>query len=382
MKQLIAGALVAFLTVSPFAQAQTMEVQGTAGSKIKTTIVAEFDQPWAMTFLPDKTLLVTTKPGKMFRVHMDGTKHRVEGVPDVAVGGQGGLGDVVIHPDFSNNNWIYLSYIVIGEASKRGAIVVRAKLGLNERGGGTLSDLTTIWKQYPKTSGRGHFSHRLAFGPGNGAHQGKLLITSGDRQLQSPAQDMALGLGKIIRLNDDGSVPADNPWADGSKGEPARTFWSLGHRNLLGIAFDLDGKLWATEMGPRHGDELNLIEKGRNYGWPIVSEGKHYSGQNIPNHDTRPEFYAPKTYWVPSIAPSGLVIYSGKSFPKWQGNAFIGGLVSRALIRVELIDDTAREVERFKWEKRVREVEQGPIGDLWVLEDKQGARLLKLSQSQ
>ncbi len=174
-----------------------------------------------------------------------------------------------------------------------------------------------------------------------------------------------MALGKIIRLNDDGSVPGNNPFQN--RGELARSFWTLGHRNLLGISFDQNGRLWSHEMGPKHGDELNLIEPGQNYGWPVVSNGDNYSGAEIPDHDTRPEFAPPKAYWVPSIAPSGLVIYSGDHFDQWKGQAFIGGLVSRALIRVSINGEDAREAERFRWGKRIREVEQGPKGALWVV---------------
>ena len=172
-------------------------------------------------------------------------------------------------------------------------------------------------------------------------------------------------------------MPLDNPFQ--GKGELAKTFWSLGHRNLLGIAFDKQGQLWTHEMGPRHGDEFNLIIGGGNYGWPIVSWGDQYSGIPIPDHDTRPEFNAPKVYWVPTVAPSGLIIYYGSMFPKWQGNAFIGGLRSKSLIRIRIEGNQAEEVERFTMEKRIREVEQGPSGAIWVLEDKKGGRLLRLS---
>ena len=204
-----------------------------------------------------------------------------------------------------------------------------------------------------------------------------MFITSGDRRKLKPAQNFDGHLGKVLRLNDDGTVPHDNPWQD--RGQIARQFWTVGHRNMLGIDFDADGRLWVHEMGPRHGDELNLIIAGKNYGWPIVSNGDHYSGVPIPDHDTRPEFEAPQAFWVPSIAPSGLVIYDGDMFADWKGSAIIGGLVSRALIRVELKGDTAKEAERFKWGERIREVEQGPAGALYVLEDGSGGRLLKLT---
>jgi glucose/arabinose dehydrogenase len=184
-------------------------------------------------------------------------------------------------------------------------------------------------------------------------------------------------LGKIIRLHDDGTVPDDNPFYE--KGDVTAEIWSLGHRNPLGLAFAPDGRLWEHEMGPRHGDEFNLITKGANYGYPIVSEGDHYSGATIPNHDTRPEFAAPKIAWIPTAAPAGLIFYTGELFPEWQGSALLGGLRSESLLRVEIDGNKAREVERFDMESRIREVEQGPDGAVWLLEDRDGGRLLRLT---
>ncbi len=334
---------------------------------------ASFNQPWAMTFLPDKRLLVTEKTGRLLLVDTETLAvQSISGLPKVAYGGQGGLGDIILHPNFVDNQWVYFSYAEEDKQYKRGAAVARAKLDLTSQPP-RLNDVSVIWRQFPKTSGSGHYSHRLAFD-----RQGHLFITSGDRQQLEPAQSWQQNLGKVIRVYDDGSIPLNNPFQD--KGELAKSFWSLGHRNALGIAFDQQGRLWTHEMGPRHGDELNLTLAGENYGWPEVSWGDHYSGVSIPDHDTRPEFHAPEAYWVPTIAPSGFVIYSGSRFADWQGDGFIGGLRSQALIRVEFDGLQAREVERFDLKKRIREVEQGPDGKIWLLEDKQGGRLLSLDR--
>jgi glucose/arabinose dehydrogenase len=337
------------------------------------TEFARFDQPWAMSFLPDGSLLVTEKQGalKHFNVATRKTAD-IKGVPKVAYGGQGGFGDVLPHPKFAQNKLVYLSYAEEGENDTRGAAVGRAKLVLAADGSGTLEDFKVIWRQTPKVEGKGHYGHRLAFGP-----DGKLWITSSERQKFDPAQDMSGNLGKIIRLNDDGSVPADNPFA--SQGGVAAQVWSLGHRNALGIAFDARGKLWVHEMGPAGGDELNLITRGANYGYPIVSNGSHYDGRDIPDHDTRPEFAAPKVTWTPVISPAGFIIYSGTLFPQWKGSGFIGGLSSTSLVRVAFDGDNAREAERFLMGERIREVEQGPDGAIWLLEDGSNGKLLKLT---
>ena len=362
---------LAIMTLAAPVACGAFPIEGTRGTELAAAQVATFDEPWAMTFLPDGTLLVTEKKGVLWHVAQDGSKSEVQGLWDVAYGGQGGLGDVVLHPDFEHNAWVYLSYAEYGmDDAARGAVVVRARLDLKNNPL-KLEGVERLWVQEPKVTGKGHYSHRIAFGP-----DGKLFITSGERQKFEPAQVFDGNLGKVIRLNDDGTLPEDNPWQN--QGEIAKQFWTMGHRNMLGIAFDADGRLWVHEMGPRHGDELNLIMAGRNYGWPIVSNGDHYSGKPIPDHDTRPEFEAPKAYWVPSIAPSGLVIYDGELFADWKGDALIGGLVSRALIRVDLKGDTAQEAERFEWGERIREVEQGPEGALYVLEDGSDGRLLKL----
>ena len=344
-------------------------------------VVAKFNGPWAMAFLPDDRLLVTEKRGKLYLVTQTGkVSLPISGVPEVVNKGQGGLGDIVLHPNFTQNNLVYLSYVeASGNApNKKGAVVIRAKLQLvssdqgHENTGGSLTEITRIWQQYPKVSGNGHYGHRIAFDK-----DGFLFISSGERQKFDPAQDMSGNLGEIIRLNDDGSIPQDNPYVD--QGGVTAQVWSSGHRNPLGLAFDNQGRLWNSEMGPLHGDELNLVQRGADYGYPTVSNGDHYSRKKIPDHDTRPEFEAPKAWWRPTIAPSGLIFYSAGKFEDWQNSALIPGLKSQAIIRVEITGDKAREVERFDMGRRIREIEQGPAGDLWVLEDGNGGRLLRLS---
>jgi glucose/arabinose dehydrogenase len=345
--------------------------QGSAGSVVAVAVEAKFNEPWAMTFLPDGRLLVTEKRGSL-KLHTPGGASRtVDGVPPVAYGGQGGFGDVILHPRFASNKVVYLSYAEPGDGG-RGAAVARAVL---DDAAGRLTDVRVIWRQVPKYEGQGHYGHRLAFDA-----EGRLWVSSSERQQFTPAQDMKSNAGKILRLNEDGTPAAGNPFAD--QGGVAAQVWSLGHRNVLGLAFDARGRLWAQEMGPRGGDELNLIERGANYGYPEVSNGNHYDGRDIPDHPTRPEFRAPLVTWNPVISPAGLMIYGGNLFADWKGNAFIGGLSSKALVRIALEDRAAREVERFDMGERIREVEQGPDGAIWVLEDERngtGGRLLKLT---
>jgi glucose/arabinose dehydrogenase len=337
--------------------------------------IASFDEPWAMAFLPGSgpRALITERKGKLKLLWSDtGRVGEVAGAPTVDYGGQGGLGDVVLHPGFARNRLVYLSWVEAGEGDTHGAVVGRAKL-VEEAGSGVrLEGLQIIWRQSPKLDGRGHFGHRIAFGP-----DGKLYISSGERQHFDPAQDMNANLGKVLRLNDDGSVPSDNPFA--SRGGVAAQIWTLGHRNPLGLAFAPDGKLWEIEMGPKGGDELNLIVKGRNYGYPIVSNGDHYDGKDIPDHPTRPEFEAPKVWWTPVISPGDFIHYSGGAFPQWKGDILVAGLSSKALIRVDVDGANAREAERWDMGKRIREVEQGPDGSVYLLEDEAGGRLLKLT---
>ena len=345
------------------------------GRPFAVEALGEFDEPWAMTFLPGTShALITEKKGRLLLWAREGgaaAVTAVAGTPTVDYGGQGGFGDVVVHPQFAQNRLVYLSWVEAGAGGTRGAVVGRARLVTGD-GGPRLDGLQVIWRQSPKLTGRGHYGHRILFGP-----DGKLYISNGDRQEFTPAQDMNGTLGKLVRLNDDGTVPADNPFA--SRGGVTAQIWTLGHRNPLGIAFDGSGRLWEIEMGPQGGDELNLIVRGRNYGYPIVSNGDHYGGKDIPDHPTRPEFEAPKVWWTPVISPGDMIVYSGAAFPGWRGDALVAGLSSKALIRIDIDGTNAREAERWDMGKRIREVEQGPDGAVYLLEDGEGGRLLKLT---
>lgn len=350
-----------------------------------TKAVTILNEPWAMTALPTVNneppkLLVTQKTGELFIVNSaTGTKIAVTGIPKVAYGGQGGLGDIILAPDFATSKNIYLSYVEAGkdaDSNKFGAKVIKAKLSGLDSNAPSLQAITPIWHQNPKIDGQGHYSHRLLFSP-DGQY---LYISSGERQEKTPAQDMSGNLGKIIRLNLDGSLPTDNPFADDNN-DIAAQFWSIGHRNVLGMTFDDSGKFWAHEMGPRGGDEFNLIEKGKNYGWPIVSNGRNYSGVDIPDHGTRPEFAAPVITWTPVISPSSISIYSSgryNDFPAWQGNALISGLSSKALI-VVYFDENNTATERYRYDmgERIRSV-LNVDGQVWLLEDGAEAKLLRL----
>ncbi len=338
------------------------------------TTVGQYDSPWAIEFLPDNRILVSEMKGSIKLLNREGSLlGEVTGLPKVAYGGQGGMGDIVLHPSFTKNRILYLSYAEAGPGKIFGAVVARGKLNLTPDSG-VLTEVEVIWRQVPKVKGRGHFGHRIAFGPNN-----YLWISSGERQKFDPSQDMESNLGKIVRLYSDGSSVEDNPF--GSADLVTSEIWSLGHRNPLGLSFDLSGRLWTVEMGPRGGDELNLIRRGSNYGYPVVSNGDHYSGTDIPDHDTRHEYSPPAITWDRVISPSSMLVYDGEEFPQWRGNAFIGGLSSKALVRVSFDGDDAEEAQRFDMGFRVRDVEQGPKGAIWVLEDGRSGsgQLLKLT---
>jgi aldose sugar dehydrogenase len=334
--------------------------------------ITAFNEPWAITSLPDQRLLITERKGrlKLFDPKAK-TTINVLGVPNVSYGGQGGLGDVILHPDFAKNHWIYLSYAERG-ANGDGAVIARATLDVADPALPKLVDVKRIWEQVPKVSGQGHYGHRMQFGP-----DAQLWVSSGERQKFDPAQDLKSNLGKVLRLNDDGTPAKGNPFEQ--QGGVTAEIWSLGHRNPLGMAFDAQGQLWVVEMGPKGGDELNRIVKGENYGYPVVSNGDHYSGLPIPDHHTRPEFKAPEIDWTPVISPSSLIIYSGKQFPLWKDKALIGGLSSKSIVVVELKSKPVREVQRLDMKQRIRGLHQAQDGSIWVIEDGSRAKLLKLS---
>ena len=371
----------AALSLASTALAET--VTGSAGSEIEITELETFDGPWAMTVLPDGRMLVTEQSGTLWLVGRNGKKlGKIGNLPSVKERNQGGLGDIILDPDFADNKRVYISYVERDEKddSLSGAVVDSATLTASARGG-SLVKRERVWTQSPKVTGNGHYGHRMVFSPENAKDGGGYLyITSGDRQKFTPAQNMDMNLGKIVRINPNGSIPEDNPFV--SQAGVTQQIWTLGHRNPLGIDFDAQGRLWAHEMGPKHGDELNNIVRSSNYGYPVVSNGDHYSGVEIPDHDTNPVFKSPAEFWVPAISPAGFTIYDGSQFGDWEGDGFIGGMSSQALIRVEFEEGkrgpTAKEAERFEWGKRIREVETGLDGALYVLEDNDG-RLLRIT---
>lgn len=375
MRRLPLAALPFILIACSADNATGQNTASSADEPFKTSIIADFDSPWAMTFLPDGRALVTEKAGEMILFDpKNGTKIPVSGIPAVDSAGQGGLMDVVLSPGFGQDKIVYFSFSEARDGGK-GVALAKGKFNQASDGTTTLDDVAVIFRASPYVEGNGHYSGRIAFSP-----DGKyLFFTNGERQKFDPAQDPKATLGKVLRLNPDGTPAGGNPLA--AKGfDPA--IWSYGHRNLLGIAFDKDGRLWEQEMGPKGGDEVNLIKPGLNYGYPKVSNGDHYDGRPIPDHAPGDGFEAPKVSWNPVISPAGLLYYSGDLFPQWKNSLFIGGLSSQSLVRVKLDGEKASKADQWDMGARIREVEQGPDGALWLLEDGgQGSqgRMLKLT---
>jgi aldose sugar dehydrogenase len=352
-------------------------IEGTpvASAPFTVEVLGDYDAPWAMAVLPgDGGMLITEKTGRLLLrgAQAGAVATVVAGTPAVSAAGQGGLGDVILAPDFATSRMVYLSWAEDGPAGK-GAVVGRGRLAGD---GSRLEGFTTIWRATPFVPGNGHFGHRLAFGP-----DGMLYISTGERQAFTPAQDMTGTLGKIVRLNPDGSVPTDNPFA--GQGGVARQIWALGLRNPLGIAFDDEGRLWEVEMGPEGGDELNLITRGTNYGYPVRSNGRNYGASidDIPDHTADDGFGHPQLWWNPAMSPGGMMIYRGGLFPQWRGDAFIAALGGEALIRVDLNGVTAQPGGRWAMGARIRAVATASDGSILLLEDGRNGsqgRLLRL----
>lgn len=324
--------------------------------------------PWGLAFLPDGSMLVTERPGRMRLVSVDGNvSEPLDGLPDIAARGQGGLLDVALDPAFASNRLVYFSYSEPGEGGSSTA-VARGRLA-----DGALEGVEVIFRQRPKVSGPNHFGSRLAFAP-----DGTLFVTLGERFKFDPAQDNSNHLGTVVRINPDGSVPPDNPFLGRSDALPE--IWSYGHRNVQGAAIQPGtGELWISEFGPRGGDELNRPEPGRNYGWPLVSWGKHYNGSDIPDPPTRPDLANSVQYWVPAISPSGMSFYEGQIFPAWRGDLLIGGLSSQALVRLSIANGRVAGEERIPMGKRIRHVRSGPDGKVYLLVDSSDGEVLRLT---
>ena len=341
-----------------------------AGLPFNASLEGHFDNPFAIAFLPDGRLLVTEKPGHLKLRATDGSVVDVAGVPAVDYGNQGGLLDVALAPDFASSHAIYLSY---SEPGAGGSSLALARATLDTSGAQPkLAGLKVIWHQMPKGEG-GQFGAVIAFSPDH-KH---LFLASGERQRKTPAQDPDQALGKILRFNLDGSVPSDNPMA--AQGGARAITWSTGHRNPYGLVFAADGRLWENEMGPKGGDELNLIEPGKNYGWPNVSWGDNYDGSPIPKPKAGDGYQLPVLYWVPSISPSGAIIYTGSMFPQWDGDYIVGGMSAEVLVRIALDGATARKADQWNMDMRIRDIAQAPDGAIWMIQDGDDAQLMRLT---
>jgi aldose sugar dehydrogenase len=368
----VAGCLFAaalLMLFSQSSQATDATIDTKQGTLKVETAADGLQYPWSLAFLPDGRMLVTEKPGRLRIVAKDGTvSEPLKGVPEVVADEQGGLLDVALDPNFASNGLVYLSYSEPGDDGNSGTAVARGKLG--EMG---LDNVEVIFRQKPKVEDALHFGSRLAFSP-----DGKLFITLGERFQFDPAQDLSTHLGKIVRINPDGSVPEDNPFV-GQKGALPE-IWSYGHRNPQGAAIHPEtGRLWENEFGPRGGDELNIPEAGKNYGWPVVSWGKHYDGRAIPRPPTHPEFADAIYHWTPVISPSGMTFYTADAIPGWKGNLLIGGLSSQAIVRLSLDGEKVTDEERIPMGVRIRDVVQGPDGAVYALTDKNKGKILRLT---
>jgi glucose/arabinose dehydrogenase len=405
MRAYLIGLLLVLASTSARAQVNAGEKKPEPGLPFTMTQVAEFKLGWRMAFLPDGRMLVTEKVGPVWLVTQQGEKTPVDNVPAVLWQGQGGMLGVFLSPKYTTDRNIYLTYSEPGqEQGSSGLALARARLALSP-GKASLEGLQVLWRDMPKGRG-GQFGAAIAFSP-DGQY---LFLTVGDRQRMTPAQDPNTEVGKILRLTLDGKPAPGNPMA-GKTGAvtrplinpprdteaaksaavvstysveepnlaPAET-WTSGHRTPYGLAFAPDGRLWEVEHGPRGGDELNLIEPGKNYGWPLVSYAVNYDGVPIPSPDTRPDLAKPVIYWTPIIAPGNLTFYNGVMFPPWKGSALIGGMATQTLNRI-IFDGKggAAPAERWNVGHRIRDVEVAPDGAVWLLEDRNPGGLFRVT---
>ena len=362
------GITIFLILVFSFAAvAQKSNVKTEAGD-VKVEIVAEdLNHPWGMAFLPDGRLIFTERAGNIRILKDSVVSDPIEGAPEVFSEGQGGMLDIALHPDFEQNQMVYVSF---SEPRPNGTATTA--LGRGRLNNNRLEGFETIFRMEPAVEGPNHFGGRIVFTPEN-----DIFLTLAERFKFDPAQDLTSHLGTVVRLEEDGSPAKENP--SFTDANARKEIWSYGHRNIESAAINPQtGDLWVAEMGPLGGDELQVAAAGKNYGWPVVSWGDNYDGSEIPDPTTRPEFADAEIVWTPTISPSGMIFYEGNSFPEWQNSMFIGGLTSSGLVRVQVKDGQAKEVERIPLNKRIRDVEQGPDGNLWVLTDDDNGLILKL----
>ena len=358
-----------FANVAAAQAPRSPQPQPIAGELRVTTIAKNLEHPWSIEFLPDGRMLVSERPGRLRRVERDArVSEPLGGVPQVYARGQGGLLDIALSPNFQQDQLVYLSYAEPGNGGA-GTAVARGRLGE-----GALENVQVIWRQTPKVSGGNHFGSRLVF-----ARDGTLFVTMGDRfAYREQAQNLSNTLGKIVRINPDGTIPKDNPFSDGKNGRPE--IWSFGHRNVQAAALSADGLLWTVEHGARGGDELNQPQAGKNYGWPIITYGVDYSGAKIGEGTSKPGMEQPIYYWDPVIAPSGAQFYSGALFPQWQGNLLVGSLSPGLLVRLEIEGRQVTRESRYGGElkARIRDVRQAPDGAIYVITDESNGRIMRV----
>lgn len=360
------GAIVFLILIAAatYALAQPADVR-LGGQQVRLVPFASgLQSPWSIAFLPDGRLLVTERDGRLRAIDAAGrVGSPISGVPEVAARGQGGLLDVALDPNFAQNRLIYLSY---AEPRPEGAATAVARARLSDDLT-RLTDVDVIFRQQPAVSGGNHFGSRLVFAP-----DGMLFVTLGDRfNYMDRAQDLSTTLGKVVRIAPDGSTPADNPFVDKDGARPE--IWSYGHRNVqAGVIEPATGRLWTVEHGPRGGDEVNRPEAGKNYGWPVIGYGRHYSGAKIGVGTAKDGMEQPLFYWDPSIAPSGAAFYSGDALPNWRGQLFVGALAGQSLVMVKVRDGAVIGEERLPMGKRIRDVRMGPDGALWLVAENTG----------